>query len=78
MQLLFFLRPLSHIVRQNRLFLKEASMEPTVKINFDLIPEAIRRRLISEFAYNFDRFWADPANEAEFQAWRRERAQAST
>lgn len=53
-------------------------MEPAVKINFELIPEHIRRRLISEFAYNFDRFWADPANEAEYQAWRRERAQAAS
>ena len=44
-----------------------------VKINFDLIPEHIKIRLISGFVHNFDRFWADPANEAEYQEWSRQR-----
>lgn len=52
--------------------------ESKVKIDFNLIPELTRERLIINFMCNFNRFWADPANEAEFQAWRRERAQAST
>lgn len=45
----------------------------TVKINFGLIPEHIRQRLISDFVHNYDRFWADPANEAEYQEWSRQR-----
>ena len=45
----------------------------TVKINFGLIPEHIRLRLISDFGHNYDRFWADPANEAEYQEWSRKR-----
>ena len=45
----------------------------TVKINFGLIPEHIGLRLISDFVHNYDRFWADPANEAEYQEWSRQR-----
>lgn len=45
----------------------------TVKINFGFIPEHIRQRLISDFVHNYDRFWADPANEAEYQEWSRQR-----
>lgn len=48
--------------------------EPSaVKINFSLIPECVKHRLISDFAHNFTRFWADPANEAEYQEWSRQR-----
>ena len=45
----------------------------TVKINFGLIPESVTSRLISDFVHNYDRFWADPANEAEYQEWSRQR-----
>lgn len=45
----------------------------TVKINFGFIPEHIRQRLISDFVHNYDRFWADPANEVEYQEWSRQR-----
>ena len=43
-----------------------------VKINFNLIPEHIRLRFFSEFVHNYDRFWDDPANEAEYQEWSRQ------
>lgn len=46
---------------------------PEVKINLDLIPEHTRALLMSNFAANYDRFWADPANEAEYQEWSRQR-----
>lgn len=49
------------------------SESASVKINFGLIPESIRARLISDFVHNYDRFWADPANEAEYQEWSRQR-----
>lgn len=44
-----------------------------VKIDFNLIPEPTARLLIKDFVHNYEKFWADPANEAEFQKWRRKR-----
>lgn len=52
-------------------------MSESIKINLSLIPEQIRLRLISDFAHNFTRFWADPANEAEYQEWSRQRRERS-
>lgn len=48
-----------------------------VKINFSLIPECVKHRLISDFVHNYDRFWADPANKAEYQEWSRQRRERS-
>lgn len=45
----------------------------TVKITFGLIPESVKSRLISDFVHNYDSFWADPANESEYQEWSRQR-----
>lgn len=46
----------------------------SVKINLDLVPEHISKRLISDFACNYERFWTDPNNEAEFQQWKAEQS----
>ena len=48
-----------------------------VKIDFSLIPECVQHRLLSEFVHNFDRFWADPVNQAEYQEWSRQRRERS-
>lgn len=44
-----------------------------VKIDFNLIPAPVANRLIKDFSYNYEKFWADPANEAEYQEWSRQR-----
>ena len=44
-----------------------------VKINFDLIPEHTRENFMKKFIHNYESFWADPKNEAEFQQWKAER-----
>ena len=52
-------------------------MSESIKINLSLIPEQIRLRLISDFVHNYDRFWADPANVAEYREWSRQRRERS-
>lgn len=47
--------------------------QAAVKINFNLIPKPVSNLLIRDFVHNYEKFWADPANEAEFQKWRRKR-----
>lgn len=45
-----------------------------VKINLNLIPEATKIAFMAKFARNYERFWADPNNEAEYEAWKAEQA----
>lgn len=46
-----------------------------IRINFDLVPDCVKKEIIADLAEDYLRYWENPDNVARYEAWKAERTE---